>query len=132
MTEFDRQAEALAFMRRYGDAYRANNADELRILRHPDFIFTSSRGRRISTDDELEAIASGKSRVHHSEVRSMDARVFGDTAIATGNISIEGIWQGAPYAGELAITATLVRSASGWVMVAEHSSAVQPSQDRAA
>jgi len=132
MSDLDRQSEALAFMRRYGDAYRANNVEELRILRHPEFIFTSARGRRISTDEELEAIASGKSRVHRSEVRSMNARVFGDTAVATGNIWIEGIWQGAAYAGELAITATLVPSPSGWVMVAEHSSAVQPSQDRAA
>jgi ketosteroid isomerase-like protein len=55
----------------------------------------------------------------------MDAHVFGDTAVATGNIWIEGIWKGVPYSGQLAITATLIRSSSGWLMVAEHSSAVK-------
>jgi len=132
MNEPDPKSEVLAFMRGYGKAYRENNVAEIRALRHPTFIFTSSRGRRMSTDEELAAIASGNSRVHDSEVRQMDARVFGDAAVATGNIWIEGIWQGVSYSGELAITATLVRSSSGWLMVAEHSSAVQQQEPRAA
>jgi hypothetical protein len=121
----DSKSEALEFMRRYGKAYRENDVAELRALRHTSFIFTSSRGWRISTEEELAEISSGNSRVHHSEVRQMDALVFDDTAVATGNIWIEGIWKGVPYSVELAITATLIRSASGWLMVAEHSSVVK-------
>jgi hypothetical protein len=65
----DSTSEVLEFMRRYGKAYRENNVAELQALRHPSFIFTSSRGWRISTDEELAEISSGNSRVHHSSTR---------------------------------------------------------------
>jgi ketosteroid isomerase-like protein len=125
MSELDPKSEVMAAHRRYAKALSANNVIELRSLRHPDFIFTSSRGRRFPSEEELAAMASGNSHVEYLELHELDARVIGDTAVVTAGMRLAGIWNGASYSGEFALTATWTRSPSGWLIVAVHSSAIQ-------
>jgi ketosteroid isomerase-like protein len=115
-----------AAMLRYDNAYREGDLEGLRRIRHPDFVFTSSRGQRFTNKEELAALSEGISRIEELEVHdSRVHRVIGDTAIVLYRAHLAGIWYGTPFSGEFALTMTWVKTGSEWLVLTDHSSAIQ-------
>jgi ketosteroid isomerase-like protein len=124
MASIDPVADVKRAMDAYGAAYSANRVDALRGLRHPNFVFISSRGELVHNERELQSIAAGESRVDSSKFSMAEVTVVDRTAIITGDLRLEGVWQDRPYALDLALTATWILTESGWRILAEHASGV--------
>jgi predicted lipid-binding transport protein (Tim44 family) len=92
MASIDPVADVKRAMDAYGAAYSANRVDALRALRHPEFVFTSSRGERVQNEQELQSIAAGESRVESSKFSIAEVTVVDRTAIVTGHLRLEGVW----------------------------------------
>lgn len=124
MTDQDRKEEVAAIMRQYDEVYRSGDLSSLRRIRHPNFVFTSSRGDRISNEQELSAFADGSSRIDELQVLESNVRMAGDTAIVLQEITLKGVWFGRAISGRFALTVTWTKSEQGWQVLADHASAI--------
>lgn len=117
--------EVARMMRQYDQAYRNGDIAALRRIRHPECVFTSSRGERYSREEELTAFENGNSRIDEVEVLASDVRVVGDTAFVLQRVTLAGMWSNTPFSGEFSLTITWAKTPDGWRVVADHASAVQ-------
>jgi hypothetical protein len=68
-------AKASALVRR--------SAAEITALLHPDFLVVTAGGKAISRADYIDVAITGSLIYHGQQVRELEARLFGTTAVAT-------------------------------------------------
>jgi len=68
-------AKARALVRR--------SADDMAALMHPDFVHVTAGGRTLTKADYIDVAITGSLIYHGQQVREIEARLFGTTAVAT-------------------------------------------------
>jgi hypothetical protein len=103
-------AKASALVRRSGD--------DMAALIHPDFLFVTAGGKTLTKADYIDVAIRGKFVYHDQQVRELEVRLFGTTAVASmvvdDQYTIEGREVSASFYGLFVFTWTDGR----WLWVA--------------
>jgi uncharacterized protein (DUF885 family)/ketosteroid isomerase-like protein len=114
--------------RRRFAAMVAQDTKALEPMLAEELRYVHSTGQVESKAQFLETIRSGRLRYLSIEVRELDVRRHGDTAIITGLISAQGATGGAPVDLELRYTDAYVNRAGRWQLLAWQSTRLPPPQ----
>lgn len=87
-------------------------------------VFTGPDGNIYSKADDLNAHRQGWVRITRLEPSEERMQRFGDVAVISVRMEMEGSFKGAPFAGSFRYTRVWCRRADGWRIVAGHVGAV--------
>lgn len=118
----DEQA-VLRVQREWMEAIRDKDAAALNRILADDYTYTDSRGRVTTKADSLRQAGATRSYMKSFQTFDEKARIYGDTAIITGRLRVEGVAGGEPYDAEVRFTDILARIDGQWRAVAAHASA---------
>jgi hypothetical protein len=59
------------------------SADDLATLIHPDFLLVTAGGKALTKADYIDVAVRGKFVYHDQQVRELEVRLFGTTAVAS-------------------------------------------------
>ena len=59
------------------------SADDMAALIHPNFLLVTAGGKSLTKDDYIDVAVKGKVAYHDQQVRELEVRLFGTTAVAT-------------------------------------------------
>jgi len=59
------------------------SADDIDALIHPDFLLVTAGGKTLSKADYIDVAITGKFVYHNQQVRELEVRLFGTTAVAS-------------------------------------------------
>jgi uncharacterized protein (TIGR02246 family) len=103
---------------RYQAAVKANDAEAMAAILHPQMILVVGTGAVITREDLLRE-ARAKSiayEIQDEEPGSQAVRLFGpDTAVVTAKLRLKYVAQGKPFDRTLWFSDTYVRTPSGWL-----------------
>ena len=102
----------------------AADAIALRRLLHEDMIYTHSSGIADTKASFIDAIASGKFVYKRIEHAKESVRLYGDTALVSGQAAIDIDVEGAPRQLSLCYLAAWTRTEAGWKFVAWQSAGI--------
>ncbi len=91
-----------------------------------DIISTDPSGRVTTKADDKKDFASGDLKFESAGVSDLKVRTFGNTAVATGMMTIKGTYKGQDISGKYRYTDTWVKRNGKWQAVASQASKVQP------
>jgi ketosteroid isomerase-like protein len=89
----DDQGELERLERDLVEAMRVGDRDALVAIWDDEFVFTDPDGRSLMRDECLEKLDEGTIRFKEASLSSMQVRVFGDTAVVLGIVTLRG-WAG--------------------------------------
>ena len=75
--------EIRAVMAAKSSALIRRSAADITALLHPDFLVVTAGGKAISRADYIDVAITGSLIYHGQQVREIEARLFGTTAVAT-------------------------------------------------
>jgi ketosteroid isomerase-like protein len=115
------QASAAAEIRQLGkdmgDAMVALDVARIDRMFGDDWVSAGASGRVSTKQTLLDDIRTGKKRLTWFELRPIDVQVFGDTAIAQGNVAEKRLVDGREVTMELVYADILKRRDGRWVVV---------------
>lgn len=106
-------------------AQLASDVAELTRLVDDALVFTGPDGRLYGRQDDLDAHGSGMLRVARAEPSEERVQRFGEIAVISVRMELEGTMNGVPFAGPYRYTRVWCERPDGWRVVAGHVSAVQ-------
>jgi hypothetical protein len=59
------------------------SADDLSTLIHPDFLYVTAGGKTLTRADYVDVAVNGRFVYHNQQVRELEVRLFGTTAVAS-------------------------------------------------
>jgi hypothetical protein len=59
------------------------SADDLAALIHPDFLYVTAGGKTLTKADYVDVAVNGRFVYHDQQVRELEVRLFGTTAVAS-------------------------------------------------
>jgi hypothetical protein len=59
------------------------SADDLAPLIHPDFLYVTAGGKPLTKADYIDVAVNGRFVYHDQQVRELEVRLFGTTAVAS-------------------------------------------------
>ena len=59
------------------------SADDMAALIHSDFLFVTAGGKTLTKADYIDVAVNGKFVYHNQQVRELEVRLFGTTAVAS-------------------------------------------------
>ena len=111
----DEDARAVAALdTAYQAAVKANDAAAMDRILADDFALVTGRGQVFSKSDLLEEARRKTTIYGHQEELEQKVRVWGDTAVVTALLWIQGTRDGASFERKLWFSDTYVRTPSGW------------------
>jgi ketosteroid isomerase-like protein len=113
----------LRVQREWMEAVRDKNVTALDRILADDYTYTDSRGRVSNKAENLQQARTGIGRMKAFHTSDAKARVYGDVAVVTGRLHVEGIAGGESYDAEVRFTDILARIDGQWRAVAAHASA---------
>ena len=116
------EASVLRVQREWMEAIRDKDATALDRILADDYTYTDSRGRVSNKADSLRQARSVGGRMTSFQTSDEKAHIFGDTAVVTGRLRVEGVSGGEPYDAEVRFTDILARIEGEWRAVAAHAS----------
>jgi ketosteroid isomerase-like protein len=116
------EAAVLRVQREWMEAVRDKDAATLDRILVDDYTYTDSRGRVSSKADSLRQARATGDRMKAFQTMDEKARIYGDMAIVTGRLRVEGVAGGQPYDAEVRFTDILARIDGQWRAVAAHAS----------
>ena len=96
----------------------------LESLVDDELVFTGPDGSVYGKADDLDAHRQGWVRITKLEPSEERVQRFGDVAVVSVRMEMEGSFKGAPFAGSFRYTRVWCRRADEWRIVAGHVSAV--------
>jgi ketosteroid isomerase-like protein len=121
------QLAVLRFQDQWLTAVCKKDVDALERILADDYTYTDTTGARSGKADDLRRARSTSDGLVSFQTSNVQARVYGDVAVLTGQLAVEGLNQGKPYAAQVMFTDTLARIDGQWRAVAAHVSAKAPS-----
>jgi ketosteroid isomerase-like protein len=112
----------LRVQREWMEAVRDKDVAALDRILADDYTYTDSRGRVSNKADNLRQARAASGRMKAFHTFDAKARVYGDLAIVTGRMRVEGTASGQPYDAEVRFTDILARIDGRWRAVAAHAS----------
>ena len=98
----------------YQAAVKANDASAMDRILADDFVLVTGKGQAFSKSDLLEDARRRTVTYAHQEELEQKVRVWGDTAVVTALLWIEGTRENNSFERKLWFSDTYVRTASGW------------------
>ena len=59
------------------------SADDMAALIHPDFLYVTAGGKTLTKADYIDVAVNGRFVYHDQQVRELEVRLFGTTAVAS-------------------------------------------------
>ena len=59
------------------------SADDMAVLIHPDFLYVTAGGKTLTKADYVDVAVNGRFVYHNQQVRELEIRLFGTTAVAS-------------------------------------------------
>ena len=117
-TEQDRSTVA-ALDVAFQHAVKINDAETIDRLLHPEFCLVLGDGAVLSRDAVLAEARARRVvyKVQDEDPGTQQVRVWGDTAVVTARLRIEGMREGRTFARTLWFSDTYVRTTTGWKYV---------------
>ncbi len=112
----------------YQAAVKANDAAGMDRILADDFVLVTGRGKTFSKADLLNEARTKSSVYEHQEELEQKVRVWGDTAVVTALLWIQGTSDAKPFERKLWFSDTYVRTPSGWKYVFGQASLPLPSE----
>ncbi|MEO8431044.1 MAG: nuclear transport factor 2 family protein [Acidobacteriota bacterium] len=115
---------------RYQAAVKKNDAAAMDRILADDFVLVTGRGKAFTKAELLEDARGGHAVYEHQEEieRSQKVRVWGDTAVVTALLWIQGTRGANPMDYKLWFSDTYVRTKSGWRYVFGQASIPLPAE----
>jgi ketosteroid isomerase-like protein len=120
----DTEKEILALEAQRCAAMLSGDEAAMRHLFHEDMIFTHSSGLAETKSSFIGSIANGKFDYKRIEQTKERVRLYGDTALVSGQAAIDIDADGAPRKLNLCYLAAWIRTETGWKFVAWQSAAI--------
>jgi hypothetical protein len=111
---------------RLDEARVAGNTALFEEVLGDDFRTTSPAGAVTGKPQMLADVRSGALRVAASTSRNISVRVYGETAVVTGEAVLRATYRGHDISGTYAYTHVYARQGGRWQVVAAHSSRCVP------
>lgn len=102
----------------------ASDESALSRLLHDDMIYTHSSGLADTKSSFIEALKSGKFDYKRIENQGERVRLYGDTALVSGQAAVDIDVEGAPRTLNLSYLAAWTRTETGWKFVAWQSASI--------
>ena len=111
----DRKAVA-ALDTEFQAAVKQNDADTIARILHEDMVLVLGNGRVVSREEQIQSARDRDVIYEHQEEDegTQVVRVFGDTAVVTARLWIQGKSKDGEFDRRLWFTDTYVRTAKGW------------------
>lgn len=103
---------------RISAAYRAGDAEFVAKALDEKYTLTNSHAAVSHRADDLVELRKGDPHYDVFETHDMSARVYGDTGIVIGVVSLKGTSGGKAFDADMRFTDTFVRAEGAWKMVA--------------
>jgi uncharacterized protein (TIGR02246 family) len=121
--DVSQQADARAEVDKMQDEYLAALLDsdvaKLAKIWTDDYTFTSSRGMFLSKDDQLKNYETGATELRSIKETDHDIRLYGDdTAIVTGQVTLQAKYSGQPGSGDYRYIIVWVKRGDRWQVAA--------------
>ena len=91
-----------------------------------DIISTDPSGRVTDKAQDKKDLSSGDLKLQSMELSDLKARVYGNTAVATGANTVKGAFKGQDIGGKYRFTDTWVKRNGKWQAVASQATKVVP------
>ena len=89
-----------------------------------DYTNTTAQGKMEKKADIMDGFKSGKLKFESRELSDVDVRVYGNTAVVTGQVNQKGTNNGADTSGQNRFTRVYVKQNGRWVSVANQATAI--------
>jgi uncharacterized protein (TIGR02246 family) len=114
----DDQHEISTLLDKYNDALLKKDADALDRIWSDDLSFVNLRGQLLTKKDRIDNIKTGSTALKSADVSEKSIRMYGDTAVATLVVKIEGQYSGQEGSGSFRVTTVWAKRKGTWQMVA--------------
>jgi ketosteroid isomerase-like protein len=93
-------------------------------LTSDDYTNTTAQGKIEKKPDIMDGFKSGKIKFDSRELSDLDVRVYGNTAVITGQVNQKSTNNGADTSGQNRFTRVYVKQNGRWVSVANQATAL--------
>ena len=93
-------------------------------LTSDDYTNTTAQGKIEKKADIMDGFKSGKIKFDSRELSNLDVRVYGNTAVVTGQVNQKSTNNGADTSGQNRFTRVYVKQNGRWVSVANQATAI--------
>jgi ketosteroid isomerase-like protein len=98
----------------YQAAVKINDADTMDRILADDFVVVLGTGQIYTKSDLLNMARTKRVQYEHQEESAQTVRVWGDTAVVTAKLWLQGVDQGKLFEWHVWFSDTYVRTPSGW------------------
>lgn len=91
-----------------------------------NYTLVNINGEMSNKSQMVEGFKSGQNKLSKDEVSDMDVRVYGNVAVVTGKVSVEGIMGGKEVNGQARFTRVYAKQGGHWQSVALQQTRVSP------
>jgi uncharacterized protein (TIGR02246 family) len=102
----------------YNDALLKQDAAALERIWADDLSFVNLRGQLLTKKERVENIKTGATDLNTADVSEKQVRMYGNTAVATLVVKINGQYSGKEGDGEFRVTTVWAKPKGNWQMVA--------------
>jgi ketosteroid isomerase-like protein len=103
---------------RLSEANRTGDVDFVMRIEDENYTLTNSRALVSHRADDIEELRKRDPRYDVFNTHDMQARVYGDTGIVIGIVSLKGTSGGKPFEADMRFTDTFVKRDGEWKIVA--------------
>jgi ketosteroid isomerase-like protein len=103
---------------RLSEANRTGDVDFVMRIEDENYTLTNSRALVSHRADDIEELRKRDPRYDVFHTHDMQARVYGDTGIVIGIVSLKGTSGGKPFEADMRFTDTFVKRDGEWKIVA--------------
>lgn len=111
---FAQQAAVLSAEQTRFTAQIKQDAATLQAILHDDLYYLHSNGLAESKDDFITSVTSGKIVYQNMQSSQHSFRQYGKTAILTGLLQVDGLYEGTPFSVALYYTSVYLRKKGRW------------------
>ena len=108
----------------WNQAQLSNDAEALDLLWADDLIITVPDMPLMNKQEALALVRTGKMKFRRYQTSDLRYKVYGDTAVVTGQISRERVWASNEFEDDWRFTKVYIRRKGRWQVVAWHGSHV--------
>ena len=101
----------------YNDALLKHDAATLERIWADDLSFVNPRGQLVTKAERIENIKSRSTDLKSAEVSEKQVRMYGNSAVATLIVKINGQYSGSPGSGDFRVTTVWAKPKGNWQMV---------------
>lgn len=112
-------AEAIRKMEQvWIDAAKKKDTGPLESMLADDWTLTNPVGQVVGKEQFIDKVKDGTFKIDTGQYTDVKVRVYGDAAVVTGRVNIQGNWGDSDVSGDYAFTDTFIKHDGKWQEVA--------------